>query len=77
MVDLLAAVPYILGFRPSDSLVVLGAAGARVVITARPNLIRDPQASEHVADHIAAVMAAHHIDESYLVGYGPASLVTA
>jgi hypothetical protein len=36
--DLLAAVPYLLGFHPTESLVVIGLADTTVMVTARINL---------------------------------------
>src|SRR6478735_353614 len=36
--DLLAAVPYLLGFQPFESLVLVGLAGTRLVVTARIDL---------------------------------------
>jgi hypothetical protein len=36
--DLIEAIPYLLGFHPRDSLVIVGLAGARVSITARIDL---------------------------------------
>jgi len=36
--DLIEAIPYLLGFHPRDSLVVVGLAGTRVSVTARIDL---------------------------------------
>src|SRR5262245_62608422 len=36
--DLIEAIPYLLGFHPRDSLVIVGLAGTRVSITARVDL---------------------------------------
>jgi hypothetical protein len=37
--DLLQAVPYLLGFHPSESLVLIGLAGGRLVVTVRADLV--------------------------------------
>ncbi|MFI2651800.1 DUF4192 domain-containing protein [Micromonospora fulviviridis] len=77
--DLLTAVPYLLGFHPTDSLVTVGVAGTRVVVAGRADL---PEPS-HVAAWIAG-MARSQIrllrhaaaTRVIVIGYGPATAVT-
>jgi hypothetical protein len=40
--ELLALVPYLIGFQPASSLVVLAVAGGKIVVTARMNLPTGP-----------------------------------
>lgn len=70
--DVAAAVPYLLGFHPSDSLVVIGLRGGEAAMVQRWDLDRD-------ADGLAAAMAQtlrpsgpHAV---LLAGFGPAYLV--
>ncbi|MFI7025832.1 DUF4192 domain-containing protein [Micromonospora sp. NPDC049900] len=73
--DLIAAVPYLLGFHPTDSVVVVALTGSRIVFAARTDLPGegDPQES---AEHIAAVTARQGADSATAIGYGPAARVT-
>lgn len=77
--DLLAAVPYLLGFHPSESVVVIAFRGPRVVFAARGDL-PDPASAElgpqAAAAHIAAVVARQGADAATVIGYGPAERVT-
>ncbi|MEU2610673.1 DUF4192 domain-containing protein [Micromonospora sp. NPDC007271] len=77
--DLLAAVPYLLGFHPADSLVTIGLTGHRIAVAARADLpapatIRDwaPRAARQ---HLALL---RNVDATtaILTGYGPATTVT-
>jgi len=53
--ELLAAVPYLLGFQPRDSVVLVGLQGTRLVVTARLDLA---DAAQHGAlEHAVATMA--------------------
>jgi hypothetical protein len=52
--DLLQAVPYLLGFHPSDSLVLIGLAGGRLVVTVRLDLV-DLAESAVLTDAIKAM----------------------
>jgi len=78
--DLLAAIPYLVGFRPDDSIVVVGTAGPRmrVVFTARSDL---PAPGDSVdvaerAEYLAAVLAAQEPAGALLAGFGPGPRVT-
>ncbi|MQA83722.1 MAG: DUF4192 family protein [Streptosporangiales bacterium] len=73
--DLLAAVPYILGFHPSDSLVALGFAGprGRITFTTRVDLPEPDHAggTNTVAAHVAGTLDGNAAETVMLVAYGP------
>lgn len=81
--DVLAVIPYLLGFHPADSLVVLGLGGRRLQVrfTARMELPaaygHDGDGSEDdaadLAAYVAGVVTAQHVREAILVAYGPRS----
>ena len=73
--DLIAAVPFLLGFHPADSLVVVGVRGRRVHFAARYDL---PTADlvEDLASHLAELIARQSINGATLLGYGAADRVT-
>ena len=52
--DLLEAVPYLLSFRPRESLVLVGLAGQRVVVTLRMDLARS-ECAEQLAETVATM----------------------
>ena len=70
--DLLCALPYLLGFHPTDSLVVAGFAGrppdGRLRLTARWDL---PLAAGATA-RLAPLLTREDVTRVALVGYGPA-----
>lgn len=68
--DLLAVLPFLLGFHPSDSLVVVGTHGTAVTFVARIDLPVDEPAA--VAGPVADLVARQDVDGALLVGYGPA-----
>ncbi|MDG4794667.1 DUF4192 domain-containing protein [Micromonospora sp. WMMD1082] len=77
--DLIAAVPYLLGFHPADSVVVVALSGSRVVFAARGDLpgdLPDDVDPGEAATHIAEVTARQGADSATVIGYGPASRVT-
>jgi hypothetical protein len=77
--DLLAAVPYLLGFHPADSVVVVGLSGTRVVFTARADLPRPeapPDQALALADQLGEVLAGQCVDVALIIGYGEAATVT-
>jgi hypothetical protein len=73
-VDLLAAVPCLLGFHPTDSLVVLAMRRQQIVFAARGDLPRRRASraslSAH-ADEIAGVVARQDVQAATVIGYGP------
>jgi len=63
--DVLATIPFLVGYHPSDSIVVLGLAGTRITFAARDDLppTGESPADDHVAqdDHVDHHdLAAHH-----------------
>ncbi|MEV4252129.1 DUF4192 domain-containing protein [Spirillospora sp. NPDC049652] len=75
--DAIAAVPFLLGFHPVDSLVVLGFDGPENTCAVRVDLPPDPSRVPAMADQIATVVARNHFRSALIVGYGPSAPVTA
>ncbi|MBX7269701.1 DUF4192 domain-containing protein [Micromonospora sp. Llam7] len=73
--DLIAAVPYLLGFHPADSVVVVALSGSRITFAARGDLPGEGDPHEP-AGHIAAVTAQQGADSATVIGYGTAARVT-
>ena len=73
--DMLAAIPYLLGFHPTDSIVVLGLRAASVAFEARLDL---PDVTDAVpfARRLAAIVARQHITRALLAGYGTETAIT-
>jgi hypothetical protein len=67
--DFLAVVPYLLGFHPSESLVVVLSRQGRVVLTARLDL-PPPDLVDLVRDQVLGLAEQHRIDEAVLAVYG-------
>lgn len=77
--DLIAAVPYLLGFHPQDSLTVVALRGTRVVFAVRHDLPKPdtPDADARAeARHVAGVIARQDVDGATVVGHGVAGRVT-
>ncbi|MGY0004213.1 DUF4192 domain-containing protein [Micromonospora sp. I033] len=74
--DLVAAVPYLLGFHPADSVVVVAVRGRRVVFAARGDLPEPGRDPRPPARHLAEVVARQGTDAATVIGYGPALRVT-
>nr|MDT0663155.1 DUF4192 domain-containing protein [Micromonospora sp. DSM 115978] len=77
-VDLIAAVPYLIGFHPTDSVVVVAMRSRRVVFAARGDLppTGAPADAREVADYLAAVVGAQDAQSVTVLGYGPPERVT-
>jgi hypothetical protein len=78
--DLLAAVPYLLGFHPSDSLVVVAHRARRLIFAARADLLpagARPALIADVARYVASVVAEQGGGAATVIGYGPAEPVEA
>jgi len=67
--DMLALIPYLLGFRPEQSLVVMVLRQHRVVLTARMDLPRSMEECEQVADHFARVAVRHDAEDCLVAVY--------
>jgi hypothetical protein len=76
----LAVVPHLLGFHPSQSVVVVGldARRGRVVLGFRYDLPDPPDAgaARRIAEHTVGVLRQRRIKTAIAAGYGPGSLVT-
>jgi hypothetical protein len=76
---LLSAVPYLLGFQPDASMVIIGAKGApeSVHLTQRLPLPRrgEPALIVRSAGHAIRVLAAQECTAAFAVGYGPEAAV--
>lgn len=77
---LLAIVPYLLGFHPSRSLVVIGLGPPRhqVKLAFRYDLPDppDPQLARDIGAHAASVLTGQQLTGAVAIGYGPGPLVT-
>lgn len=67
--DLLAAVPYLLGFHPADSVVALGVADGDVVFAARADLPESDDV-DSLAAYVTSVVARQDVTGAVVVGYG-------
>jgi hypothetical protein len=77
--DLLSSVPYLLGFHPVDSVVVVAFRGRRARFAARsdlPGSAPDVPPPGAVAARFVALLARERVDAVALVGYGAPALVT-
>ncbi|MFI0418125.1 DUF4192 domain-containing protein [Spongiactinospora sp. 9N601] len=75
-VDVLAAVPYLIGFHPADSLVVLGLTGSRPHSEARLTLRWDLPLASDALDRFVPILFKEDITHVILLGYGAGPLVT-
>jgi Domain of unknown function (DUF4192) len=73
--DVLAAVPYMLGFHPTDSVVVLGLRRRALVFEMRGDLPARDEVGEF-ADYYARVVHRQRVSAALLVGYGRGVAVT-
>lgn len=69
--DILEAVPYLLGFEPTDCLVALSLRGPRkrLGLTLRVDLV-DPAGTDLVADQVVGALRADRADSVLLIAYG-------
>ncbi|HWG99322.1 MAG TPA: DUF4192 domain-containing protein [Pilimelia sp.] len=78
--DLIAVVPYLLGFHPTDSLTVVALRRQSIVFVARtdlPGLDTPPAARAAAVAQLAAGVARQRVDAAVLAGYGAADRVGA
>lgn len=74
--DLIAAVPYLLGFHPTDSVVLVALRGRQIIFAARADLPAADVDVRTVARYLAAVIGRQGAESATIVGYGPAARVT-
>lgn len=78
--DLIAAVPYLLGFHPANSLALIAMRHARVTFAVRADLPDAGAPADVIAAHaehlVTAVTRQDGITGVIIVGYGPADRVT-
>jgi len=78
--EVLAAVPYLIGFHPARSLIVIGARAPRdrIHVTFRYDLPDPPQAgyASEIVKHATAVLVSQRVTVAVVAGYGPGRLVT-
>jgi Domain of unknown function (DUF4192) len=77
--DLIAAVPYLIGFHPADSVVVVAVRDRRVVFAARHDLPEPSGPDDEMradAAHLAALVARQGVTGATVLGYGEATRVT-
>jgi hypothetical protein len=78
--DVLAAIPYLLGYHPADSMVVLGVSSQRYAFAVRADLpvagAPDGQVRDEV-EYLTRIMLRQPVDAVLLVGYGPEDRVRA
>ncbi|MGE5286074.1 MAG: DUF4192 domain-containing protein [Micromonosporaceae bacterium] len=78
--EVVAAIPYLLGFHPTRSLVVIGARPPRdrVHVSFRYDLLDPPEDgyAREIARHAAEVLVNQQITVAIVAGYGPGALVT-
>jgi hypothetical protein len=72
--DLIAATPYVLGFHPAESLVLLGFRDGRLVFTARYDLSFS-SSLPRAAEYLLTVLERQGVDRLALLGYGEAASV--
>ncbi|MEU6720060.1 DUF4192 domain-containing protein [Nonomuraea sp. NPDC046802] len=70
--DILAAVPYLVGFHPSQSLIIIGLAGGQAKVVTRWSLPIPPG----TLASLTPLFAREAITEMVVVGYGPGEAVT-
>src|SRR4051794_16645701 len=70
-----ASVPYMLGFHPSDSAVVLALRGGKVLFAVRGDLPSGPAEVAGLVRHVGTVVAEQGATAATVLGYGPAARV--
>jgi Domain of unknown function (DUF4192) len=70
--DVVSAVPYLVGFHPSDSVVVLGFGGDGEAYTVRLDLT----AADVLIEHVSGLVARRESPHVVVAGYGPGDRVT-
>lgn len=74
--ELLSAVPYLIGFHPTDSLVVVGLRGSALHFAVRADLPARGDPPGEVTSWLAEVVRRQHVATAIVVGYGDPQAVT-
>src|ERR1017187_2713607 len=78
--SLLAVVPYLLGFEPASSMVIIGThpSASQIMLTLRYDLpdTPDPRDAADIAAHAIGILTDQHAGSAFAIGYGPGHLVT-
>lgn len=77
--DVLAAVPYLLGFHPTDSVVVMAVRGTRLLLNARvdaPPIGSTPAEIRDIVDDIVRLVRRQGATGAVIIGYGTPEQVT-
>ncbi|MFF5208220.1 DUF4192 domain-containing protein [Streptosporangium sp. NPDC000396] len=74
--DFLGAVPYLMGFHPADSLIVIGLRGRRITGRLHLTVRWDLPLVAEAFDQIVPLLRKEGITRVIVVGYGPGPLVT-
>jgi hypothetical protein len=74
--DVLAAVPYLLQFHPSDSFLMAAVHNGRLVGLARFDLPDGAEGVERVTQSCTGLLSRQDISAAVLIGYGPGERVT-
>lgn len=77
--EFLAAVPYVLGFHPTDSVVIVALRGTRVTFAARHDLPgpgTSPADAREQAARTAEIVLRQGAERAIVIGYGEAARVT-
>lgn len=73
--DLLAVVPYLLGFHPADSVVLLALRGREIIFQVRADL-PDPRDVPDLSSRLAAVVRRQAPTSAIVLGYGSGARLT-
>jgi hypothetical protein len=74
--DVLAAVPYLLGFHPTDSIVLVGLEGTYVRVVIRLDLPPSSADTPQIAERCVRTLTANRMSRALLIGYGPGCQIT-
>lgn len=69
--DVLGAVPYLLGYQPRDSIVLIGLSDWRLHVTTRADLPIDAGDLAATTDGLYEMLSGTPVDSAIVVGYGP------
>jgi hypothetical protein len=74
--DILATVPFLVGYHPTGSIVIVGMTGRQVIFAARDDLPPDGDPDPDQVTDLVEVLIRQRCDRALLVGYGTDERVT-